>query len=117
MKIVVMDDTRSRREQLKEAIEKHHHAVTDIYSSNDLITLLDESTPDLIILDMETWRKGKSIYNYFKIGKKLENIPVLLYNAEEDTYFIQDRARHEKDRVLSKPTEIENIVDLVQQNF
>lgn len=117
MKIVIMDDTRKRREQLKEEISKHYKDVQDIYSSNDFITTIEESAPDLILLDMETWRKGKSIYNYIRLGKKLENTPIILYNAEEDTYFIQDRTRHEKDRVLPKPTEIVNIVELVQQNY
>jgi len=117
MKIVIMDDTRKRREQLKEAISKHYKNVVEFYSSNDFITSIEESSPDLILLDMETWRKGKSIYNYLRLGKKLENTPVILYNAEEDTYFIQDRTRHEKDRVLPKPTEVGSIVELVQQNY
>jgi DNA-binding NarL/FixJ family response regulator len=118
MKIVIMDDTRQRRAQLKEAIEKQHKNVQDFYSSNDFITSIDESAPDLILLDMETWRKGKSIYNYLRLGKKLENTPIIQYNnSEEDTYFIQDRIRHEKDRVLPKPTEVGTIVELVQQNY
>lgn len=117
MKIVVMDDTRKRREQIKEAISVHCKDVFDCYSSNDFVASIEESAPDLILLDMETWRKGKSIYNYLKLGKKLENIPIILYNAEEDTYFIQDRTRHDKDRVLSKPTEVESIVELVKQNY
>jgi len=112
-----MDDTRKRREELKIAIEKHHKGVVDFYSSNDLITSVDESAPDLLVLDMDTWKKGRAIYNYFKIGKKLENTPVILYNADEDMYFIQDRTRHEKDRVLPKPTEVGTIVELVQQNY
>ena len=118
MKIVIMDDTKIRRAQLKEAIEKQHKNVHDFFSSNDFITSIDESAPDLILLDMETWRKGKSIYNYLRLGKKLENTPIIQYNnSEEDTYFIQDRTRHEKDRVLPKPTEVGTIVELVQQNF
>jgi DNA-binding NtrC family response regulator len=117
MKIVVLDDTHSRREKIKDSVTKLHHDVFDCFSSNDLISSIEESAPDLLLLDMESWKKGRSIYNYLKIGKKLENTPVILYNAEEDTYFIQDRARHEKDRVLSKPTEVDNIIDLLQQNY
>jgi hypothetical protein len=62
-----------------------------------------------MILFFVIWKhgvKGRAIYNYYRIGKNLENLPILLYNADEDTYFIQDRARHEKDRVLSKPSEV-----------
>lgn len=117
MKIIIMDDTRKRREELKTAVEKHHKNVLALYSSNDFITTVEESVPDLILLDMETWKKGKAIYNYLKIGKKLDNTPVILYNAEEDMYFIQDRSRHEKDRVLQKPTDVSTIAELVQQNY
>jgi|GEM_PF-758309 len=117
MKIIIMDDTRKRRDELKQAIEKHYKNVLAFYSSNDFISSIDESIPDLILLDMETWKKGKSIYNYLKIGKKLENTPVILYNAEEDMYFVQDRSRHEKDRVLQKPTDVGTIAELVQQNY
>jgi DNA-binding NtrC family response regulator len=117
MKIIIMDDTRKRREELKAAIEKHHKGVIDLYASNDLISSIDESAPDLLVLDMETWKKGRSIYNYFKIGKKLENTAVILYNADEDMYFIQDRTRHEKDRILQKPADLNAISELVQQNY
>lgn len=79
------------------------------------MTAVESEKPNLALLDMGTWKKGKSIYNYFRVGKKLENVPVILYNAEEDAYFITDRARHDKDRILSNPTEIETIIDTVQQ--
>jgi len=117
MKIVILDDTRKRRAELKLLIEKSHKGVLDFYSSNDFIVSVEESAPDLLLVDTETWKKGKSIYNYLKLGKKLENTPVILYNSEEDVYFIPDRSRHEKDRVLPKPTEIGTIAEIVQQNY
>ncbi len=114
MKILLLDDTQKRKAQLKDAIQKQHEII-DCTSSNELMTAIESVKPNLFLLDMGTWKKGKAIYNYFHIGKKLENVPVILYNAEEDAYFITDRARHEKDRILSNPTEIETIIDTVQQ--
>lgn len=114
MRILLLDDTEKRKVQLKDAIQKQHEIV-DCTSSNDLMSAVESEKLDLALLDMGTWKKGKAIYNYFRIGKKLENVPVVLYNAEEDAYFIADRTRHEKDRILSNPTEIETIVDTVQQ--
>ncbi|NLD99988.1 MAG: response regulator [Fibrobacter sp.] len=116
MKILIVDDLKRRKQQLKEAIEKQHQ-VTDISLTNEFMTIVENETFDMIVLDMETWKKGKSVYNYFKIGKKLENIPIILYNAEEDTYFIPDRVRHEKDRILSKPVDVETVIDTVQQTI
>jgi chemosensory pili system protein ChpA (sensor histidine kinase/response regulator) len=117
MKILLIDDTSARRTMIKEAIEKHNHSVVECHYSNDFLTVLEENVPELVVLDMETWKRGKSIYNYFRVGKKLENVPIILYNAEEDTYFIQDRTRNDKDRILSKPTDIETIIDAIQQNI
>jgi response regulator RpfG family c-di-GMP phosphodiesterase len=114
VKILLLDDAKKRKVQLKEAIQKQYEII-DCTSSNELMTAVESEKLNLALLDMGTWKKGKAIYNYFHIGKKLENIPVILYNAEEDAYFITDRARHDRDRILSNPTEIETIVDTVQQ--
>lgn len=116
MKILLLDDTNKRKDQLAEAIGKKYEVV-GCSSSNDLMTALESTKVDLALLEMGTWRKGKSIYNYFHIGKKLENVPVILYNAEEDAYFINDRTRHERDRILSNPTDIETIIDTVHQTI
>lgn len=111
-----MDDLKSRRAQVRDAAEKLSHEIIDCSTTNDFITNIEENNPQMLVVDMDTWKKGKSIYNYFHIGKKLENLPVVLYNAEEDTYFISDRTRNEKDRILPKPTDIETILDSIQES-
>jgi len=117
MKILIVDDLKKRKQQIKEAIEMRHHEVSDCHLTNDFMDALENNSYDMIVLDMETWKKGKSVYNYFKVGKRLENIPIILYNAEEDTYFIPDRVRHEKDRILSKPVDVDTVIDTVQQTL
>jgi len=116
MKILIMDDSSSRRGQVSEAVEKLSHEVVTCSTTNDFITNLEEVEPQMVVVDMDTWKKGKSIYNYFHIGKKLEKLPVILYNAEEDTYFIPERTRNENDRILPKPTDIEAIIDSIQES-
>jgi len=69
MNVLLMDDTRKRRNQINELLSKQHK-VTDCYSSNEFITLIEEGSFDIVVLDMDTWSKGSSIYHYFKIGKK-----------------------------------------------
>lgn len=117
MKILVMDDTRKRRTQIKEEIVKKGHDVIECYTSNEFIDRIGENKADLILLDADTWKKGKSIYNYLKISKKMENIPVIYYNSEDDNMAIQDRPGNEKDLVLSKPTEVEAVLDRVQRKI
>ena len=117
MKILVMDDTRKRRNLLKEEITKKGHEVLECFTSNEFMNKIGENKAELILLDSDTWKKGKSIYSYFKIAKKMENIPVIYYNSEDDSMAIQDRSGNERDLVLSKPTEIEAIIDRVQRKI
>lgn len=114
MKILLLDDVKKRKQQIKDGMQKKHEII-DCLNTNDLMTAVETVKPDLALLDMATWKKGKSVYNYFHVGKKLENVPVVLYNAEEDAYFIADRTRHDSDRILSNPTDVETIIDTVQQ--
>lgn len=117
MKILLMDDSKQRRSKIKEDVAKINKDVTDINSSNDLITNIENGKADLILLDSDTWKKGKSIYNYLRISKKLEKTPIVFYNVDEETITIPDRAKNDKDVVLSRPTEVETIVDAVRQNM
>lgn len=112
MNVLLMDDTRKRRNQIKDLLAKQHK-VTDCFSSNDFINHIENGSFDTVVLDMDTWVKGASIYQYFKMSKKLEKWPVVLYNTEDDTPYLSDRTRHENDRILPKPFEIESLVESV----
>ena len=112
MNILLMDDTRKRRNQIKDLLTRQH-AVVDCCTSNAFIEEVQKEGHDLLMLDMDTWKKGSSIYHYFRIGKLLEKLPVLLYNTDDDTLCLPDRVRHENDRILPKPFEIESLVESV----
>lgn len=112
MNILLMDDTRKRRNQIVELLTKQH-TVVDCYSSNKFLQEIEKDTFDMVVMDMDTWKKGSSIYHYLRVGKLLEKVPVLLYNTDEETPYLPDRTRHENDRILPKPFEIESLVESV----
>lgn len=87
MTVLLMDDTRKRRGQIGELLLKKH-SVIECFTSNDFIAQLETTTPDLLLLDADTWKKGAAIYHYFRIGKQLEKMPVVLYNADEETSYL-----------------------------
>jgi len=116
MKIVLLDDTRATRTQLTDALQKKKFEVTACFSSNDFITAIDKGKCDLLLVDAESWSRGRSIYNYFGIAKKLEAIPIVFYNANPNFSVLEDRPRHAKDHILFKPTETEAVVNCVQDN-
>jgi len=112
MNILLMDDTKKRRNQIRDLLARQH-SIVDCCTSNDFIVEAQKEGYDMLMLDMDTWKKGSSIYHYFRIGKLLEKLPVLLYNTDDDTPCLSDRARHENDRILPKPFEIESLVESV----
>ena len=113
MNILVMDELRSRRSQIQEAFAKGKYKVRTCCGSNDFINLIEDSTWDMILLDVESWNHGKSIYYYFEIGKKLENVPILFYNTSEKFAGIANRSPNDRDHVLQKPTEVATILSMV----
>ncbi len=112
MNILLMDDNRKRRNQVKDLLSRRH-SVVDCFTSNDFMEEVYKDGYDLLMLDMDTWKKGSAIYRYFRISNILEKIPVLLYNTNSQTTCLPDRARHENDRILPKPFEIESLVESV----
>lgn len=116
MKIIVLDDSRSRRKQVAEMLQKKRHEVTSCYASNEFIAALDKNSSEMVMLDLESWNRGGAIYTYFKIPQKLENLPILFYNAPSNFSILKDRPRHPRDRILFKPTDVETIANNLPDN-
>lgn len=114
MKILLVDAVRSRRAQLTDALQKKRYEVTACISSNDFVTTVEKQKFDYLLLDMDAWIRGKSLYNYFGLSKKLENLPIVFYNSSMNFSILNDRPRHSKDRILFKPSEVDAILGSVQ---
>jgi len=110
MKILLLDDTRKRRNELVDAMQKKHYEVEACYSSNNFMQAIDKQKVNLVLIDMDSWNKSKAIFSRFGIAKKLETLPILFYNASMNFSILHDRPRHGKDRILFKPTEVDAIV-------
>lgn len=109
MNILVVDENRVRRLQIVDALQKKRHTVEHCAASNDFLSALDKSKPERVVVDVPTWKKGKAIYAYFQVGKKLEKVPVLFYNSYEGFTLEGQRAPHEKDRILMDHVKVEDI--------
>jgi DNA-binding NtrC family response regulator len=113
MEIVILDETRSRKKAIVDSLEKNRYKVVQCGTSNEFMNAVSNTSPGLFLVDVESWQHGRAIYSYFQIGRKLEHVPVVLYNAPEKFSTLGDRNRLEKDRILEKPTEIDSILDAV----
>jgi DNA-binding NtrC family response regulator len=117
MEIVILDDVKSRRTAIVESLEKNRYKVIQCATSNEFMNVVNSASPGHFLIDVDTWHRGRSLYTYFQIGKKMERFPVLFYNAPLNFTAVTDRVRHEKDFVLQKPSEVEAIVDAVANTF
>jgi DNA-binding NtrC family response regulator len=118
MEVLILDDVKSRKVKLAETLEKRRYKVIQCGTSNDFLSAVSAaSLPGLILLDFDTWHRGRSVYSHFQAGKKIEHIPVVFYNAPPTFVALNDRSRNEKDFVLQKPSEIDAVVDAMSHTL
>lgn len=111
MQVLILDEFRQRGSQIAEAIGSSSGNVVNCQLSNEFMTVLAEKVPGKILVDLPTWNSGRSIYNYFKVSRKLENIPIIFYNTPDDFDMLQGRPRHNRDKILPKPTTVESVAE------
>jgi len=111
MKVLVVDDTRARAAQLVELVRAKRHDAVGCATSTELLEALQASGTRAMLLDMATWRKGRAIYGYFGVARKLADIPIVFYNAPEGFSGLPDRARLERDAILPESATAEAIVE------
>lgn len=109
MKVLIHDDSKKRRSIISGLLEKKRYEVTACNKSNDFINSLEKKI-DVLLLDVDSWKRGKALYNYLGIPRKLSSIPIIFYNAPTEFSAIESRQRHEKDRILPKPLNPENLI-------
>jgi DNA-binding NtrC family response regulator len=115
MSVVVLDESRKRCAQLADALEKSKRPVACCRNSNEFMTKISGGLPDRIVMDVESWTKGRTIYAYFDIAKKIAEVPIVFYNAPENFATIEDRSKHGQDEILPAPTPVEQVAELVRK--
>ncbi len=116
MNFLVLDDLKKRRSVLADALQKKRHSAVTCVISQDFINAVDGPLPDKILIEMKTWLQGKSVYNYFNILPKLENIPIVLYNTTDTHASIVGRTPNEKDRILPEGIKLDEIISIAEQD-
>ena len=117
MEIVILDELKSRRTAIAESLEKNRYKVIQCGTSSEFMNSVNTVSGGHYCIDVDSWHHGRSLYAYFQIGKRMERIPVLFYNAPQNFTAVGDRARHEKDYVLQMPSEVNAIVDAISNTL
>jgi hypothetical protein len=108
MKVIVLDGGHRQSASIREAFSRKNIDAVVCSSSNEFLTALSNTSKyDSVYINAEAWNRGRSIYDYFGIGPKLEDKPAVIYNADEKFAPISDRKPNEQDRVFHKPSDVE----------
>lgn len=113
MRIVVLDESKERIAQFGDILKRSKHDIDYLRGSNDFITRIQKSVPDRVLIDADAWKHGRAIYRYFSIGRRLENVPMTVYNAPDGFVGLTDRPKHNADIILPKSATTESIVETI----
>jgi DNA-binding response OmpR family regulator len=113
MNVLILDESRKRRANIADRLSQKNHSVSVSSISGEFLELMNQGAYDMVILDVESWQRGKSIYNYFGIGKRLSETPVIFLNAPDNFVSVSERPRNSGDRVFQRPFDLDAVVDSV----
>lgn len=114
MKIIALEESKTRKEQIVNLLEEKGHDVLVCSISGEFMEAIENSAPDKILLNVDSWQHGRAIYSYFKFSKKLDDTPIIFYNAPENFTTIPDREPNQEDKIFTKFTEIEEVLSDVK---
>jgi two-component system LytT family response regulator len=101
MKVLVIDDERLARQELKKLLKKHQEIeiVGEAANADEAMVLIDEKKPDLIFLDIQM--PGKT---GFELLEELDEVPIVIFVTAYDEYAIKAFKVNALDYLL-KPVE------------
>lgn len=111
MKVLIVDDQQKRAQQVVELVGGKKVDAVVCTNSNELLDALKAGGVKAMVLDVETWRKGRSIYEYFGVTRKLVDMPIVFFNAPEGFTALTDRPRLDKDTVLPVGATAEQVAE------
>lgn len=111
MKVLIVDDQQKRASQILDVVKSRKLDALWCSSSGDFIDAVQAGNVKAIVLDVETWHRGRSIYGYIGLVRKLEKTPIIFFNAPEGFTALADRARLDKDAILPVSAPVDAIAE------
>ncbi len=115
--VLVVDDEPDARDYLTTVLEDNGFATIIAKDGSDAIAKLEETTPDLISLDITMPEKsGVSVYRKLKEDERLKSVPVIIITGVSDEFqkFISTRRQvPPPDGYISKPVDADAFMKMV----
>lgn len=108
--ILVIEDDETMRSAMKRIFEMDGFTVKLAADGTELSTVLDESAPDLILLDIGLpWLNGFELGQMLKEHKDLKKIPLVFVSGKTSDEDIKKAFEVGADDFIKKPFEIEKL--------
>ena len=106
MKCLVLEDRGKKEGDVRAAFSGKGIDVIFCTSSSDFMAAVTASKFDTAVMNAKAWGRGRAIYDYFELGRKLEGKRLVFFNADEQFVpAIKYRKHGEKDMLYREPVE------------
>jgi CheY-like chemotaxis protein len=110
--ILVVDDEKDIVEFLTQLLEDNGYEVRSAYDGLEAMKLIQESKPDLILLDLQMPEEtGTGLYRKLQHKKEYKDIPVIVISGLAGSYLAVSKSVP----VLDKPPKEENVLQEVRK--
>ncbi|RLF57623.1 MAG: response regulator [Thermoplasmata archaeon] len=108
-KILLVDDEKDQVYVIQKAFEKlfsNEYHIISAYSGKECISILEKSTPDIIILDlMMPEMNGWEVFDKIKAHNMWKTVPIIILTARTDG-FAEHAAGSIADDFIKKPVDV-----------
>ncbi len=111
-KIIIVDDVAFMRMMLKEILGKQGHTVLKAADGIELLDMLQEETPDYIILDINM-PKMNGIDTLLEVKKRYPDIKVVMCSAMSNENTVKKTFDFGADAFVAKPFQAETLVNRI----
>lgn len=112
--ILVIEDNHSILDVITLILQSESYKVTGLNKSSDMLMHIEETTPDLIILDiMLPDADGRMLLEQLRSDEKTSDIPVLMISARYTEQNIE-HGPYKPNGFLAKPFDIDDLLDRIE---
>jgi excisionase family DNA binding protein len=114
--VLIVDDDPKLREYVRVNLEMEGYAVKEAGSAEEGLGVLDESTPDLVLLDVmmpevDGWEMLRRVQERHGVGA----IPVIMFSGKVDEQAAEEAASRGAQAFIGKPFNPQELIDQTKQ--
>ncbi len=114
--MLIVDDDERLREYVRVNLEMEGYSVREAGNAEEGLTVLEESTPDLVLLDVmmpevDGWEMLRRVQERHGVGA----IPVIMYSGQVDEQAITEAASRGAHGFIGKPFNPQQLIDQTKQ--